>query len=136
MKTLAKHGSYTIAILDARNYVVYDHTKPKVKKRKGVESVEYQYSYYSQLAHAVKEVARLTANEQADSLQSWLEMFRSTAEEITGVFSIEKGLVDQLAEKQGKTSSPRLPLAQSRCKEDCSCAGSCVECVCSDRGQS
>jgi len=117
MKALSTHGSYTIGIFDHRNYVIFNHAKPKTKKRKGVESIEYQYSYYSQLAHAVKEVARLTANDQCKDLRDWLEIFHRTAGEVMGVFGMGVGLVDQLDGKQKELSSPPSPLAVSACSK-------------------
>ncbi len=135
MKTLIQCGSYSIGILDERNYVVFDHTKPKVKKRKGVETVEYDYSYFSQLAQAVKEVARLAADEQAADLRDWLKKFTATCNELTGMFTARDSLLDlqgySLARKPQKTRSPHSPRLQSACK----CSTPCADCTCKEGGQ-
>ena len=134
MKTLATCGNYAIGILDDKNYVVCDHTSPKRKTRKGVETVEYDYAYFSQLAHAVKEVARLAANEQATDLRDWLKKFTATCDELTGLFTAGERLLDlqgySLVKKPEKTPSPRSPLAQSACK----CETPCSDCKCQKEG--
>ena len=113
MKTLCTAGSYSLGILDENNYVIFDHTKPKRKVRKGIESVEYEYSYYSQIAQAVKELARRTANEQAKDLRDWLKKFNATCEELTGLFTARESLLDlqgySLSRSQRKGLVPRLP---------------------------
>jgi hypothetical protein len=134
LKPLIQCGSYSIGILDTRNYVVFDSTKPKTKTRKGVETVEYDYAYFSRLDQAVKEVARLSANEQAEDLRDWLKKFNATCDELTGLFTARESLLDlqgySLVKKPEKEPSPRLPLAQSACK----CETPCVACTCSERG--
>lgn len=135
MKTLCTAGNYSIGILDTRNYVLFDHTKPKKKTRKGVESVEYELSYFSQIAQAVKELARRTANDEAADLRDWLKKFTATVDDLTGLFTARESLLDlqgySLVKKPEKKPSPRPSLAQSACK----CETPCAECSCSDRGQ-
>jgi len=117
MKTLIQCGSSAIGILDARNYVVFDHTKPRRKTRKGIETIEYDYSYFSRLDQAVREVARLAANEQADDLRDWLKKFTATANELTGLFTAQGSLLDlqdySLVKKPEKAPSPHAPLPMS-----------------------
>jgi hypothetical protein len=138
MKTLIQCGNYSIGILDTRNYVVFDHTTPKRKARKGVETVEYDYAYFSQLTHAVKEVARLSANEQADDLRDWLKKFTATVDELTSLFTAGERLLDlegySLVRKPKKTPAPLSPLPRSGCKEPCQCSTPCDECTCSEGG--
>jgi len=135
MKILIQSGSFSIGILDTRNYVIFDHTKPKSKTRKGVQTIEYEYSYFSRLDHAVREVARLSANDQAADLRDWLEKFNATIEELTGMFSGGGHVVDlkgvPLVKTPKKEPSPRRPLPASACK----CANSCAVCACSDGGE-
>jgi len=121
MKSLVKCGCRAIGILDERNYVVFDHTKPKRKKRKGVETIEYDYSYFGRLDQAVKEVARLAADEQSEDLRDWLKQFNATIDDLTGLFSARGSLSTlegySLVAKPKKTSSPGFPLAQSDSNE-------------------
>ncbi|MBC8206099.1 MAG: hypothetical protein H8E68_02990 [Kiritimatiellaeota bacterium] len=131
MKTLCTAGSYSIGILDTNNYVLFDHTKPKRKTRKGIETVEYEYSYYSQLAQAVKELARRTANEQAKDLRDWLKKFNATCDELTGLFTARESLLDlqgySLVKKPKKRPPPASPPPVSACK----CSTPCAVCTCS-----
>jgi len=113
MKTLIQCGNYSIGILDTRNYVVFDHTSPNRKTRKGVETVEFDYAYFSRLDQAVREVSRLAANEQADDLRDWLKKFAATVDELTGLFTAGERLLDlqgySLVRKPQKTPAPPLP---------------------------
>jgi len=134
MKTLIQCGNYSIGILDTRNYVVFDHTSPNRKTRKGVATVEFDYAYFSRLDQAVKEVARLAANEQADDLRDWLKKFTATVDELTGLFTAGERLLDlqgySLVRDPQKPPAPPSPLPRSACEGPCPCSTPCDECAC------
>ncbi|MDK2857363.1 MAG: hypothetical protein PWQ89_482 [Verrucomicrobiota bacterium] len=135
MKTLCTAGSYSIGILDDKNYVLFDHTKPKRKTRKGVESVEYEFSYFSQIAQAVKELARRTANDTAADLRDWLKKFNATCEELTSLFSGGTALQGLTPDQRDKTADQTPPPASPPPVSACKCETPCAVCTCSDRGQ-
>lgn len=110
MKTLWKNERYAVGILDSRNYVVFDHTAGKKKIKKGAERIEYQFSYFSQLHQAIREVARLVADDQATDLINWLDNFHSVIDEIVELFTGGRKLEAiegySLVRKPKKTSAP------------------------------
>ena len=85
MKTLAQYNDYILAILDEDNYVVYDQSKPKsVCPKTGKKS--YKYAYYSQIKLAVKELARLVANDECVALGDWMTIYMNTVDELFDKF--------------------------------------------------
>lgn len=76
MKTLYDRYGVVLAVMADGNYVVYLESSKRVSKGSdGRESVTYKYGYFSEINHAVKEVARLTANDKAADLGEWLEVY-------------------------------------------------------------
>lgn len=110
MKALWKNERYAVGILDSRNYVVYDHTSGKKKRKNGVESVEYQFAYFGQLHQAVREVCCRVEDDEASDLISWLDSFHSTVDEIVELFAAGGKLEAiegySLVKKPKKTSTP------------------------------
>lgn len=94
MKVLIECGNKCIGILDDRNYVTFDQSRPKKSTKRGKEITSYDYAYYSRLDQAVREVARTAADDEAESLGDWLKMFQATVDELTGLFTAEERLLD------------------------------------------
>lgn len=69
MKELYRKENYVIAIYDDSNYVVYDHTKPKVNKKTG--KTTYDFMWFGNIPQAIREVSRLLANGACHDLVSW-----------------------------------------------------------------
>ena len=86
MKILHDKGHYVIAIRDDNNYVIWDKRTVTANKD---GTIQRKYLYFSHLDHAVKEKARLVANDNCVDLQDWLRIFRATAEGILGAFGVE-----------------------------------------------
>jgi len=70
MKELYTDKQWTLAILDDKNYVIYNNTKPIVNKK--TEGVSYKCSYFSQMKHAITELSRRLANDACHDLASWV----------------------------------------------------------------
>ncbi len=75
MKELYRKNEWALAILDRRNYVIYDHTKPRIDKKAGTTS--YEMSYFASPVHAIRELSRRLANEACTDLKSWVEALQS-----------------------------------------------------------
>ena len=82
MKTLHTDGNLTLAIMDNDNYVVYDHTKPKINidPKTGRKTTSFKYSYHNRIDSAIREVSRLRANEEGYDLPTWLESYARALE--------------------------------------------------------
>ncbi len=76
MKQLYAQDDVAIGILDDNNYVTFRLSSAKVEKAKGGKTLtRYACSYHGQINHAIKEAARLLANEQAQDLAEWLKVY-------------------------------------------------------------
>ena len=75
-----------LAIMDDRNYVIYDKNRPKTNKKTG--AVTFDYKYYSQMPPAIREVSRVCANESCSDLASWVKELRAIHTELETIVSV------------------------------------------------
>ena len=90
MKELYRKNQWVLAIFDEDNYVLYDHTKSKVDKRTGQK--RYTYKYFAQPLHAVRELARLLADEACTDLSSWIKCLGDYHRELNALLSTGQGV--------------------------------------------
>jgi hypothetical protein len=87
MKELYRKDNWVLAIMDWRNYVIYDHTKPTINKKTGV--VSYEYSYFGQIVQAIRELSRRLANDSCTDLKSWVGFVGDYYKELESLLSID-----------------------------------------------
>jgi len=78
MKELYNSNGWSIAILDENNYVLFQPGKTVVRKDKnGKDVVSNKFKYFSLIETAVRRLCELVANETANDLNEWLEVYRT-----------------------------------------------------------